>query len=77
MAQLPGYNRYPGFAPVHVPKGYVMVMGDSRDNSNDSRFIGFIDENRITGQAVRVILSHDPQGLYLPRRSRWWLPLHL
>ncbi|MFT3720964.1 signal peptidase I [Pseudorhodoferax sp.] len=77
VAQLPGYNRYTGFAPMHVPKGYVMVMGDSRDNSNDSRFIGFIDQNRITGQAMRVVMSHDPQGLYLPRQGRWWLPLHL
>jgi signal peptidase I len=53
----------------------VLVLGDSRDNSNDSRFIGFIDVHRITGQAVRVAMSHNPDMFYLPRANRWWLPL--
>ncbi|MBX3587573.1 MAG: signal peptidase I [Ramlibacter sp.] len=75
-ARLPAINRYRDFAPVTVPEGTVMVLGDSRDNSNDSRFIGFIDVNRVTGRAVRVVMSHDPQAWYLPRAGRWWLPLH-
>jgi signal peptidase I len=51
------------------------VLGDSRDNSNDSRFIGFIDVQRVTGQAVRVAMSHNAEQWYLPRAGRWWLPL--
>ncbi len=74
-ARLPAHNRYRGFAPVQVPKGQVMVLGDSRDNSNDSRFIGFIDVHRVTGRAERVVMSHDPHTLFLPRGNRWWLPL--
>ncbi|MFT3811757.1 MAG: signal peptidase I [Acidovorax sp.] len=77
VARLPELNRLTGFAPVRVPEGYVMVMGDNRDNSRDSRFIGFIDVRRVTGKAVRVVLSHDPAHLYVPRADRWWLPLHL
>lgn len=76
VARLPAINRYRDFDPVTVPPGTVMVMGDSRDNSNDSRFIGFIDIHRVTGQAVRVALSHDPDALFLPRANRWWLQLH-
>jgi signal peptidase I len=76
-ARLPALNRYRDFAPVRVPEGHVMVLGDSRDNSNDSRFIGFIDVGRVTGRALRVVMSHDPQALYLPRAGRWWLPLHV
>jgi signal peptidase I len=52
-----------------------MVLGDSRDNSRDSRFIGFIDMQRITGRAERVVMSHNPDQFYLPRAHRWWLPL--
>lgn len=70
-------NWFRDMPPITVPAGTVMVMGDSRDNSNDSRFIGFIDVGRVTGQAVRVALSHDPANFYMPRSGRWWLPLHL
>ena len=77
VARLPAMNRYQNFAPVRVPDGTVMVMGDNRDNSNDSRFIGFIELRRITGQAVRVALSHDPESFYVPRAGRWWRALHL
>jgi signal peptidase I len=76
VARLPKANYSKQFTPVVVPEGHVMVMGDSRDNSNDSRYIGFIALKRITGQAVRVALSHDVNQYYLPRASRWWLPLH-
>lgn len=77
VARLPDFNRLTGFASVRVPDGHVMVMGDNRDNSRDSRFIGFIDVRRVTGKAVRVVLSHDPSHLYVPRADRWWQPLHL
>lgn len=77
VARLPMSNFLRDFEPVTVPPGCLLVMGDSRDNSNDSRYIGFVDIHRVTGQAVRVALSHDTHNYYLPRSARWWLPLHL
>lgn len=75
VGRIVAANVWRDFDPVRVPAGQLLVLGDSRDNSNDSRFIGFIDMRRVTGRAVRVALSHDAERFFLPRASRWWLHL--
>ena len=51
-------------------------MGDNRDNSNDSRFIGLIDRRRIVGKATAVAFSFDRSHHFAPRFNRFFKPIH-
>lgn len=62
------------FRDLVVPPGQYLMIGDNRDNSDDSRYWGFVPEKNIMGQGARVILSWD-SDLGHPRWAETWKKL--
>ncbi len=56
-----GGIREGNFGPERVPEGSILLLGDNRDHSKDSRFWQnpFVDEHRIKGRALIVYWSFD------------------
>ncbi len=68
---LPNRNAMRSFGPKTVPPGQYFMLGDSRDNSKDSRYFGFVARKSIIGRAHRVAYSLDAERWYLPRSDRF------
>jgi signal peptidase I len=47
------------YGPVSVPEGHYFVMGDNRDNSQDSRYWGFLPKHYVKGKALLIYWSYD------------------
>ena len=68
-------NYLSNFSEVTVPPGHYLVLGDNRNNSADSRVIGFVPRNEIVGRSESVVLSLDYDNYFLPRRDRFFVAL--
>jgi signal peptidase I len=68
---LNGVQAKSTFGPLVVPPGNYLMLGDNRDNSADSRYIGFVPRRLLIGQALRVLASADIKGNWAPRLDRF------
>ena len=59
------------YGPVKVPAGHLFVMGDNRDNSEDSRYWGFLPERYVKGRAMFVYWSFDPEPVHSGGVGGW------
>jgi signal peptidase I len=58
------------YGPVTVPEGFYFMMGDNRDNSQDSRYWGFLNREYVKGKALFIYMSFGDGGI------RWRRLLH-
>ena len=68
------FGRVPAddYSPVIVPEGRMFLMGDNRDNSQDSRFpaeagrgVGLVPQDNLVGRASAVLWSTDGSAAWL------------
>ncbi|PCJ21283.1 MAG: hypothetical protein COB02_01485 [Candidatus Cloacimonadota bacterium] len=61
--QSPDYKTAYEMDEITIPENKYFVMGDNRDNSQDSRFWGFVDRTKIKGKAMFIYLPFNRMGM--------------
>lgn len=69
---IPARPAMRSFGPITVPTGEYFMMGDNRDNSQDSRYFGFVPRREIVGEAKGVFVSADLAHWLRPRFNRFF-----
>ncbi len=73
---LPDLTRSTNFGPAIVAADNYLMLGDNRDNSADSRYIGFVPRQLLIGRAERILVSAAITENWMPRTERFGKSLY-
>ena len=59
LHELTSFDVRDRYGPVTVPADHLFVMGDNRDNSQDSRYWGFLPRGYVKGKALVIYWSYE------------------
>ena len=67
------FDRRDNFGPCSIPPDHFFMMGDNRDNSNDSRFWGFAPRDSLIGKPLFIYWSYEDEPYSQELTAAQWI----